>query len=396
MALIAGLPAGIPEIRAARALQHIAAKGSHVAELLARCQLQRLHDYGIILTKLGVVSGLAHAHQGAQSRTLLVEHDAAEAGRSAQGSDVHDMLGSHDVKLHEVEQRRAARDIAHRHWRHLSDEGLGVLKPPVGQRAHDAFSIAGFGIANGGNNVGVSSAAAKIAAHEFADGGVRAGLSSPDAGDRRHDLAGRAIPALERVLLVKACCIGCKDQRTRRVPSMVLTGLPRQRPASGRRGRFCRRRAPSGSASPVIASLLRPGKSDVVAQRIEQRCACINGQAVRFIVYVQRELCIGRGRNSPGRPCTQPRFCENDPENEIALVASNMRRLNRPRAWKDDKLFSVCSSMGLEGRAVSALFRKARDLVEVPVQKAQAVKNEWLARRATHRRVSRRNRDRAP
>src|SRR5258708_40063245 len=59
----------------------------------------------------------------------------------------------------------------------------------------------GRGILDGGDNADVSAAATKIAAHIFADLVRRAGMALMDAGHRRHDLTGRAIAALQRVVV---------------------------------------------------------------------------------------------------------------------------------------------------------------------------------------------------
>src|ERR1700683_3138684 len=48
LSLVAGAPGWIAEITAPRALQYIAAEGSHVAQLRAGGQLQRLSDDGIV------------------------------------------------------------------------------------------------------------------------------------------------------------------------------------------------------------------------------------------------------------------------------------------------------------------------------------------------------------
>ena len=52
-----------------------------------------------------------------------------------------------------------------------------------------------------GDNVGIGGAAAEISAHVLADVGVAVGMAFVDAGDRRHDLPGRAVAALEGVVI---------------------------------------------------------------------------------------------------------------------------------------------------------------------------------------------------
>src|SRR5277367_5969761 len=59
------------------------------------------------------------------------------------------------------------------------------------------------GILNGSDNADISAAAAQIAAHVLADVGHRRRVAFPNAGNRRHDLSGRAIPALKGVVVDK-------------------------------------------------------------------------------------------------------------------------------------------------------------------------------------------------
>jgi hypothetical protein len=54
---------------------------------------------------------------------------------------------------------------------------------------------------DGGHDVGIGRAAAQIAAHIFADFGVGAGMALMYAGDRREYLPGRAITALECIIV---------------------------------------------------------------------------------------------------------------------------------------------------------------------------------------------------
>src|SRR5689334_287758 len=54
---------------------------------------------------------------------------------------------------------------------------------------------------HGRNDIWIGGAATEIAAHIFPDLRLVAGMAFLDAGDRRHDLAGRAIAALKRVVV---------------------------------------------------------------------------------------------------------------------------------------------------------------------------------------------------
>ena len=49
----------------------------------------------------------------------------------------------------------------------------------------------------------------------------------------------------------------------------------------------------ASTALPVIASLLRAGKPDVLAQGIEQCCARIHSEAMRLVVHAKREFGFG-------------------------------------------------------------------------------------------------------
>jgi hypothetical protein len=59
----------------------------------------------------------------------------------------------------------------------------------------------GLGLLYCGPDIGIGRAAAQIAAHIFADVGVGAGMALVHAGDRREDLSGRAISALEGIII---------------------------------------------------------------------------------------------------------------------------------------------------------------------------------------------------
>src|SRR6476620_5950785 len=54
---------------------------------------------------------------------------------------------------------------------------------------------------HGGHDVRIGGAAADIAAHIFADVVVIAGMALVHAGNRRHDLSGRTVAALEGILV---------------------------------------------------------------------------------------------------------------------------------------------------------------------------------------------------
>src|SRR5204862_6923940 len=59
----------------------------------------------------------------------------------------------------------------------------------------------GLGLLHSRDDVGVGAAAAEVPAHVFADVRVAAGMAFMHAGDGRHDLARRAVPALEGIVI---------------------------------------------------------------------------------------------------------------------------------------------------------------------------------------------------
>ena len=131
------------------------------------------------------------------------------------------------------------------------------------------------------DDVRIGGAAAEIAAHVFADVVVAAGVALVDAGDRRHDLAGRAVAALEGVLvdegLLHRMQLAVRSAR----PSMVVTGAALHRDRKRQAGEHApavdQHRA--GAALAVVAALLRAGEAEVLAQRIEQRRARVERTA---------------------------------------------------------------------------------------------------------------------
>ncbi len=72
-------------------------------------------------------------------------------------------------------------------------------------------------LAHGGDDVRIGAAAAEIAGHVFADLVIRAGMALADAGHRRHDLARRAVAALEGVMFEESGLHGVQCHRPRQV-----------------------------------------------------------------------------------------------------------------------------------------------------------------------------------
>src|ERR1700757_1164565 len=64
-----------------------------------------------------------------------------------------------------------------------------------------AFRDVGRGLLHRRDDVGIGGATADVAAHIFPDVVLAARMPFAPAGDRRHDLARRAVAALERILV---------------------------------------------------------------------------------------------------------------------------------------------------------------------------------------------------
>src|SRR6267142_1922170 len=141
--------------------------------------------------------------------------------------------------------------------------------------------------ADGGDDVGVSGAAANIAAHAFGDFGIGEGrhggdihrrpawparLVLGDECDSRADLAGRAVPALESVMT---------DERgLHRMERAVLcqafdggdlVAVMHHRERQAALDALAVHEDGAGAALSLVAALLRAGQRDMLAQRIEQR-----------------------------------------------------------------------------------------------------------------------------
>ncbi len=61
--LVAGFPARIAKVGAARALQNVAAERRHVADLSARGKLKRLREHRIVALDRGVIRDVGHARE---------------------------------------------------------------------------------------------------------------------------------------------------------------------------------------------------------------------------------------------------------------------------------------------------------------------------------------------
>ena len=223
-----------------------------------------------------MVGGLRHAHQRAEPQAAALRRSIVPSrGASALMSTTP--LRPHHVELHQVEQRGAAGEELAAPWRGAGGGGAGSrctrrrhAVDSEGPHVRPSF-ICGFGLLDGGDDVRIGGAAAEIAAHVFADVGVAVGVAFLHAADRRHDLPGRAVAALEGVVvdegllhrMQRAVAAGeTLDGRDRRGPRPA-------RPASGRTARAgrrparCRRRTGRGRSP----SWCRSGRGARAAHR---------------------------------------------------------------------------------------------------------------------------------
>ena len=146
------------------------------------------------------------------------------------------------------------------------------------------------GLAHRGDDVGVGAAAADVAAHLFADFVVRAGAALLDGADRRHDLAGRAVAALEGIVL---------DERRLHRMQAAIVGQALDRgdrlALAHHRQRQAGHDAPAiqqdgaGAALAEAAALLGAGQVQPVAQRVEQRGARIDLHIAWLVVDGDRD-----------------------------------------------------------------------------------------------------------
>jgi hypothetical protein len=126
------LQANIAKIGAARPLQHVPTKGSHVAQLRARRKPQRLGDDRKVVHDIRVTGGSRHAHARAQPKPARSKLDLAR-GRALQRIDVGDELGLHDVEPHQIDQRCAAGGCA------AEPPGAGVIHRTLAELVRSFF-----------------------------------------------------------------------------------------------------------------------------------------------------------------------------------------------------------------------------------------------------------------
>src|SRR5215471_18269195 len=154
-----------------------------------------------------------------------------------------------------------------------------IVDALIKERAHHSAPHLAFGLVDRLDNVRIGCASAEIAAHMLADLGVVADAPLIDAADRRDDLPRCAIAALKGVLIDERLLHRMKRaarfaeplDRGDRAANRDSEGQAAEHP--GAVNQHC-----TGSALAMIAALFCTGQSEMLAQRIEQRCALVDCQ----------------------------------------------------------------------------------------------------------------------
>src|SRR6202011_5521340 len=153
-------------------------------------------------------------------------------------------------------------------------------------------------VLDGGNDADISAAATEIAAHVFSDLLWRRGVALVDTGNRRHDLAGCAVAALQGVVIDECLLHGMQftirgrqafDRR-----DLMSVHLRRQREARCDAAAFDVYGA--GTTLSVVAAFLGARQTDPFAQHVEKRRAGIEREGMARPVY--REVHRNRKRTT--------------------------------------------------------------------------------------------------
>src|SRR5262245_10951181 len=165
-------------------------------------------------------------------------------------------------------------------------------------------------LAESRDNVGVSAAAANIAAHELADFLRGFCPTLRDQPCRRANLPRRAVAALERIMVDERLLqrmqralgretLNCGDLRT-----VVHDGKRQARidaPPVNEHG--------TGAALALIAAFFRPGQVQMLAQQVKERCAGIEHEVMMRPIDAQAHRDCLRRRQTGGRHPHTPIEC---------------------------------------------------------------------------------------
>lgn len=109
IAPVAFRKAGLAVVGAARALQHIAAKPRHIADLLRSAKIKRLGNHRTGGLDLGMRGQVGHAHHGTEPDGLGGHLDGLQL-RHVEPRHVYQVAGTQHIQLHQIEHRGAARN----------------------------------------------------------------------------------------------------------------------------------------------------------------------------------------------------------------------------------------------------------------------------------------------
>ena len=190
--------------------------------------------------------------------------------RERQAADIDQRLGPLDVLLHQVDQVRAAGDeLARRRAAAATHRVRDVARRG---RSRSGFigrlPLCAITSLDRRDDIRVGAAAAEVAAHRLADLVARPGVAFADQADGRADLAGRAVAALEGVVVDEGLL-----QRVKRVALGEGLRSSSPRPVVHDREGQAAVDAPAvdqhgaGAALPVVTALLGAGEVGVLAQR---------------------------------------------------------------------------------------------------------------------------------
>src|SRR4249919_3383626 len=111
LSLVAGRRS-VAEVRAPRALQQIARHGCHVSYLPRRREKQRLAEHRVPFLHARLPRDVAHTRERTEAQPAVwqIAHRCEARVAVAERVEIDEMLGSLDLELHEVHERRTAGD----------------------------------------------------------------------------------------------------------------------------------------------------------------------------------------------------------------------------------------------------------------------------------------------
>jgi hypothetical protein len=280
---VAVVVADVAKIRAAGALQDIAAERRHIAQLRTDGKLQRIRDHRVAALDLGIRRDIGHPRQCTQPQIVAVKNGGRPGAR--QRIDVDDVQGAHDIELHQVDQRGTAGErlggrcrqgiVACRISGQRLGGGCGISCPLIGKRSHVTSLSGSRGRpASRLQRCSDTRRSGRDCRSYIRGCHRRWSHALLHAGDRGHDLSRRAIAALESVLVdegllhrVRMITMG----KTFDGRDFLILRCKRQSQARHHTTAIDQHRA--GAALAVVAPLLAAGQADVLAEHRARWCA---------------------------------------------------------------------------------------------------------------------------